>query len=314
MNYQFDSEEQLSAKDLNRLKSLLLFYTKAEDGYNSVFWKEESCSNIYTANEWKRIVKSNAFRRFYDENCNRTVDLEELLIEKRWLFFNNKLMDYNSPLPRFEKAIIYDALCYICDDKDSIWAYDYVYLGRDILTSRPTLFADKDELCARGKHKVDHFELPYDWQEILRKEYPTVSFINYPAKSETNPDSVASPDSVEEHNVEEQECIDINQFMNSLEKERCERINKEIDRVRNKISSIEDEIEGLEDEIEELEYQIEFVKEDINKAENEAYIHSLKDTIDDYEEEINEYEEEIDNLESQKQPLDVYYNELCKLL
>jgi archaellum component FlaC len=288
MNYQFDSEEQLSAPDLNRLKSLLLFYTKTEDGSNSVFWKETSYSNIYSANEWKRIVKSKAFRRFYDENCNRTVNLEELLKEKRWLFFNIRVMDYDSPLSRFEKAFIYDALCYICDNKDSIWNYDYVSFEKNTQTSRPTLFADKEELYGIGvtKHKGHHFELPYDWQEILREEYPNVSFINYPAKSESNPDSVANPDSVEEHNVEEQECIDINQFMNSLEKERCERINKETDRVRNKISSIKDEIEGLEDEIEGLEYQIEYVKENINKAENEAYIHSLKDKIDDYEKDI----------------------------
>ncbi len=188
----FESEKQQPQKDSNHLKSLLLFYSN--EGKDNAFWQEKTNGRYFTQ-EWKRIVRSSAFWRFYDENCDKEVDIQELLKEKRGNFFNNKEMDFNSPLPRFEKAIIYDALCFF-DNNDSIWKNGNVGFGRDTQTGQPTLFVDKDELYRIKEYMwYNRYDLPTNWQEILKKEYPSVSFINYPAKGETHHDSV------EEQNV-----------------------------------------------------------------------------------------------------------------
>lgn len=322
----YDAEKLQPKIDPNILRSLLLFYSIDETKKEDVFWHVKS-DGKYFAKEWKRIVRNNAFWRFYDENRDKNIDFEDLLKEKRDKFFNEKTLNYDSPLPRFEKAIIYDALCYIKDGDSIWWIHGNVGFGRDTYTSRQTLFVDKDELYRIKEYMwYNRYNLPTNWQEILQKKYPSVSFINYPANNETNPDSA------EEHNLldtnkengirigatnggsslyyfkgnknEGQECIDINQFMEGLESldegEMGEVIRKEMDRVRNKILFIEDEIE-------EMKCQIAFLKEDLNKAEDEDDVHSLKDEIDDYEDEIFDHE-------MQKQLLDVYYNELCKLL
>lgn len=194
----FDAEKLQPLIKPDILRSLLLFYsideaTKKED----VFWHVKS-DGKYFAKEWKRIVRSGAFWRFYDENHDRKTDFDVLLREKRLNFFNNKVMDYNSPLPRFEKAIIYDALCCMKDGGSIWWIHGNVGFGRDSQTDRPTLFADKDELYRIKEYMwYNRYGLTTDWQEILQKKYPSVSFINYPEKYETNPDSVGEQNVVE---------------------------------------------------------------------------------------------------------------------
>ena len=103
-----------------------------------------------------------------------------MLQKKREGYFNKIELDYNSPLKRFQKAIIYDAICYL-KDKDSIWKNGNAGFGRDTQSQRPTLFEDKDELYRIKEYMwYNRYELPQDWQSILRTEYPDIKFINYP--------------------------------------------------------------------------------------------------------------------------------------
>ena len=96
------------------LRSVLLFYSKAGTSEDP-FWIVNGPKCL--AKELKRIVRSRAFWRFYDEVYqfqNDNVDvktlLSSLLNNKRIEYFDGKNLDYNTPLPLWEMAIIYDTL------------------------------------------------------------------------------------------------------------------------------------------------------------------------------------------------------------
>ena len=175
----FDAQMQIPKVDPNILRSLLLFYSEVNNGKEDVFWQVKS-DGKYFAKEWKRIVRSGAFWRFYDEFIDNSIDINTMLQKKRDEYFKDKILDYESKLPRFEKAIVYDAICYL-KDKDSIWKNGNAGFGRDTQSQRPTLFEDKDELYRIKEYMwYNRYELPQNWQSILRTEYPDINFINYP--------------------------------------------------------------------------------------------------------------------------------------
>ena len=165
----FDAEKLRPKTDRNILKSVLLFYSTDEHGHEDAFWHVKS-DGKYFATEWKRIVRSGAFWRFYAECRDNQTDISTRLQDKRNCFFKNKNLDYNSPLPRVEKAIIYDALC--AENNDSIWKNGNIGFGRDPQAQRPTLFADKDELYRIVEYMwYNRYDLPDNWREILQKKY-----------------------------------------------------------------------------------------------------------------------------------------------
>ena len=96
-------------------------------------------------------------------------------------YFKDKKLDYCSPLPRFDKAIIYDAICNLSND--SIWtSYNNIGMCCDNQTDKPTLFSDKDELYRINERILytRRYDLPKDWQEILENKYLNIKFVNYP--------------------------------------------------------------------------------------------------------------------------------------
>jgi len=175
----FDTKKLQPQKNPNILKSLLLFYSK-DNGKEDVFWHVKS-DGKYFVKEWKRIVRSGAFWRFYDECCGNIIDINTMLQKKRKEYFEYKKLDYKLKLPRSEKAIIYDAIIGKLNDKDSIWENGNVGFGRDTQAQRPTLFDDKDELYRIKEYMwYNRYELQQNWQSILREEYNSIQFINYP--------------------------------------------------------------------------------------------------------------------------------------
>lgn len=178
----FELDKQEPRVSPNTLKSLLLFYSLDSNDKEDPFWQEKTNGRFF-AKEWKRIVRSNAFWRFF-EDCDQIPlsDIQAILSEKRKTFFENKNLNYDFPLPRFEKAIIYDALCSLLPNNETIWENGNVGFGIDSTDhSRPTLFSDKDELYRIKEYMWYYrYDLPDKWQDILKQEYKSLTFPNYP--------------------------------------------------------------------------------------------------------------------------------------
>lgn len=181
----FDQSKKEPSLDQSLLRSLLLLYSSTSpNGQDDVFWHGTDGIRYFTE-EWKRTVRSNAFWNFYEENkAEDTLDLLKLLESKRNSFFsNNNIIDYNSPMPRYKKAIIYDALCSLQKSGDSIWTNNNVGFGTN--SNVTSLFNDKDVLYRISKKRVENtlYNLPDRWQEILRNKYSSLVFSNYPVVS-----------------------------------------------------------------------------------------------------------------------------------
>lgn len=172
----FDSKEQKPKIKESILKTLLLFYSTSDE---DSFWQVKS-NGRYFAKDWKRMIRTNAFWRFYDDyNGQHTKDIEDLLFEKRKGFFDNLKLDYNNPLPRYKKAIVYDA---ICSSDSSIWHNGNIGFGVGLSGNQDTMFNDKDELyCIKEYMWYQKLELPKDWRNILSEKYKNVEFYNYPS-------------------------------------------------------------------------------------------------------------------------------------
>lgn len=183
----FDPGNQEPQKDIDKtlLKTLLLYYSNSDE---DAFWQVRSNGKFF-AKEWKRMVRSNAFWRFYDDynkQQNEDVehrlsneDIKNLLSGKKQRFFDNIIFDYNRPLPfRYQKAIIYDA---ICPSGTSIWDNGNIGFDIDSSGSHNTMFNDKDELYRINEYMRSNqrLELPDNWQDVLRENYNGIEFINY---------------------------------------------------------------------------------------------------------------------------------------
>lgn len=176
----FDQSKKEPSLNQSLLRSLLLLYSStSSNGQDDVFWHGTDGIRYFTE-EWKRTVRSNAFWRFYEENkAEDSLDLLKLLESKRKSFFsNNNIIDYNSPMPRYKKAIIYDALCSLQKSGDSIWTNNNVGFGTN--SNVTSLFNDKDVLYRISKKRVENTlcNLPNNWQEILKQTYKSLTFYN----------------------------------------------------------------------------------------------------------------------------------------
>lgn len=181
----FDQSKKEPSLNQSILRSLLLLYSStSSNGQDDVFWHGTDGIRYFTE-EWKRTVRSNAFWGFYEENkAEDSLDLLKLLESKRNSFFsNNNIIDYNSPMPRYKKAIIYDALCSLQKSGDSIWTNNNVGFGTN--SNVTSLFNDKDVLYRISIKRVENtlYNLPNGWQEILRNKYSSLVFYNYPVVS-----------------------------------------------------------------------------------------------------------------------------------